>query len=149
MGTWYVKSFLFNSSLNIWGSSGVPIGQMMSRDKTVPGCRMPRHGKSSFLPWTFFLIHGKSSGCQKHVQRKHRYRLARYYALPCGALMWLVTKIRKLVFHFHSNWIGYDRSDRFPFDFEPNQISIGSKKNYYHDHIPFTVTGNENIVLWV
>ena len=35
--------------------------------------------------------------------------------------------LRKLVFHFLSNWMGYDRGDSFPFDFEPNGISFGSK----------------------
>ena len=35
--------------------------------------------------------------------------------------------LRKLVFHFLSNWIGYDRGDSFPFDFEPNGILFGYK----------------------
>ena len=33
--------------------------------------------------------------------------------------------LRKLYFHFLSNWMGYDRGDSFSFDFEPN----GSKSN--------------------
>ena len=35
--------------------------------------------------------------------------------------------MRKLVFHFLSHWMGYDRGDSFPFDFEPNGIAFGSK----------------------
>ena len=35
--------------------------------------------------------------------------------------------LRKLHFHFLSNWMGYDRDDSFPFDFESNGIPFGSK----------------------
>ena len=35
--------------------------------------------------------------------------------------------LRKLDFHFLSNWMGYDRGDSFPFDFEPNEIQFGLK----------------------
>ena len=35
--------------------------------------------------------------------------------------------LRKLAFHFLSNWMGYDRDDSFPFDFEPNGNPFGSK----------------------
>ena len=35
--------------------------------------------------------------------------------------------LKKLYFHFLSNWMGYDRGDSFPFDFEPNGILFGSK----------------------
>ena len=35
--------------------------------------------------------------------------------------------LRKLVFHFLSNWMGSDRGDSFPFDFEPNGFPFGSK----------------------
>ena len=44
--------------------------------------------------------------------------------------------------------MGYDRDDSFPFDFEPNGIPFGSKskENCHHDHIPFNVKGNVNIV---
>ena len=35
--------------------------------------------------------------------------------------------LRKLYFYFLSHWIGYDRGDRFPFDFEPNGNPFGSK----------------------
>jgi len=35
--------------------------------------------------------------------------------------------LRKLCFHFLSNWIGYDRGDNFPFKFEPNGIPFDSK----------------------
>ena len=47
--------------------------------------------------------------------------------------------------------MGYDRGDSFPFDFEPNGIPFGSnrKENYHHDHIPFNVKGNGNIVFSV
>ena len=44
--------------------------------------------------------------------------------------------------------MGYDRGDSFPFDFEPNGISIWFK-NSHHDHISFTVKGNGNIVFSV
>ena len=48
--------------------------------------------------------------------------------------------------------MGYDRGDGFPFDFEPNGIPFGSenrKENCHHDHIPFNVKGNGNIVFSV
>ena len=53
--------------------------------------------------------------------------------------------LRKLAFHFLSNWIEYDRGYGFPFDFEPNGISFGSKskKNCHHDHMPLILKGNE------
>ena len=35
--------------------------------------------------------------------------------------------LTKLVFHFLSNLMGYDRGDSFPFDFEPNGFAFGSK----------------------
>ena len=35
--------------------------------------------------------------------------------------------LRKLVFHFLSNLLGYDHGDSFPFDFEPNGNPFGSK----------------------
>ena len=35
--------------------------------------------------------------------------------------------LRKLVFYFLSNWMGYDRGDSFSFDFEPNGNLFGSK----------------------
>ena len=37
--------------------------------------------------------------------------------------------LRKLCLHFLSHWMGYDRDDSFPFNFEPNGISFGSKSN--------------------
>ena len=45
----------------------------------------------------------------------------------------------------------YKRDDSFPFYFEPNGISFGSKskENCHQDHIPFDVKGNENIVFSV
>ena len=48
--------------------------------------------------------------------------------------------------------MGYDRGDCFPFDFEPNGIPFGSenlKENCHHDHIPFNMKRNENIVFSV
>ena len=45
-----------------------------------------------------------------------------------------------------------DRGDGFAFDFEPNRIPIGSenrKESCHHDHIPFNVKGNGNIVFSV
>ena len=35
--------------------------------------------------------------------------------------------LKELAFHFLSNWMGYDRGDSFPFDFEPNGIPIRLK----------------------
>jgi len=32
-----------------------------------------------------------------------------------------------LYFDFLSNWMGYDRGDSFPIDFEPNGTQFGSK----------------------
>ena len=40
---------------------------------------------------------------------------------------WDCTTLRKLNLHFLSHWMGYHRSDSFPFDFEPNVIPFGSK----------------------
>ena len=37
--------------------------------------------------------------------------------------------LRKLVFHFLSNWMGSDRRDSFPLDFEPNGFLFDSKSN--------------------
>ena len=47
--------------------------------------------------------------------------------------------------------MGYDHGDSFPFDFESNGITFSSesKENCHHDHIPFTVKGNGNIVFSV
>ena len=48
--------------------------------------------------------------------------------------------------------MGYDYGDSFPFDFEPNGIPFGSenrKEICHHDHIPFNVKGNGNIVFSV
>ena len=41
--------------------------------------------------------------------------------------MALGSTLRKLVFHFLSHWMGYDRGDSFPIDFEPNGFSFGSE----------------------
>ena len=48
--------------------------------------------------------------------------------------------------------MGYDRGDSFPFDFEPDKIPFGSenlRENCHHDHIPFNLKGNGNIVFSV
>ena len=49
--------------------------------------------------------------------------------------------LRKL--YFHSHWMGYDRGDSFPFDFEPNGFPFGlnRKENCHHYHTPFNVKG--------
>ena len=56
--------------------------------------------------------------------------------------------LRKLVFHFLANSMGYDHGDSFPFDFEPNGIPFGSenrKENGHHDHIQFNLKADVNI----
>ena len=48
--------------------------------------------------------------------------------------------------------MGYDRGDSFPFDFESNGIPFGSenrKGTCHHDHIPFNVKANGNLVFSV
>ena len=58
------------------------------------------------------------STCHIHVKsgkKKGKYRGSSTYTL------------RKLYFHFNSNWVGYDRGDSFPLYFEPNEIPFGSK----------------------
>ena len=42
-------------------------------------------------------------------------------------MTFIIYTLRKLVFHFLSHWMGYDRGDSFIFDFEPNGIPFGSK----------------------
>ena len=37
------------------------------------------------------------------------------------------TALTKMYFHFVPNLMEYGRGDSFPFDFEPNEIPIGSK----------------------
>ena len=53
--------------------------------------------------------------------------------------------LKKLYFHFLSNWMGYDRGNSFPFDFL-NQMDFhlvqNRKENCPHDHIPFNLKGN-------
>ena len=43
--------------------------------------------------------------------------------------------LRKVVFHFLSNWMEHDRGDIFPLYFEPNWIPFGSKskENCHHE----------------
>ena len=43
------------------------------------------------------------------------------------AVQFVLHTLRKLYFHFLSHWMGYDRGDSFPFDFQPNGIPFGSK----------------------
>ena len=47
--------------------------------------------------------------------------------------------------------MGYDRGDSFSLNFEPNGIHLvqNRKENFHHDHIPFNVKGNGNIVFSV
>ena len=48
--------------------------------------------------------------------------------------------------------MGYDRGDSFSFDFKPNGIPFSSKnrkENCHHDHIPFNMKGNGNMVFSV
>ena len=56
--------------------------------------------------------------------------------------------LRKLYFLFLSYWMGYDRSDSFPLDLEPNGIHLAQnrKENCHYDHIPFNMKGIGNIV---
>jgi len=50
------------------------------------------------------------------------------YAIFSSKPYWHVQiTLRKLVFLFLSNWMGYDRGDSFPLDFEPNRNPFGSK----------------------
>ena len=59
--------------------------------------------------------------------------------------------LRKLYLHFLSNGMGYDRGDSFPFDFWKifSRFFLNWKENCHHDHIPFTVKANGNIVFSV
>ena len=43
--------------------------------------------------------------------------------------------------------MGNDRGDNFPFDFETNGVPFEPNENFPHDHIPFNLKGNGNIVL--
>ena len=47
--------------------------------------------------------------------------------------------------------MGYDRSDSFPLGYEPNEIHLvqNRKENCHHDHIPFNMKENGNIVFSV
>ena len=58
---------------------------------------------------------------------------------------WFFRTLRKLVFHFLSNCMEYDRGDSFSIDFEPNGLPFCSenwKENCHHNHIPFNSKGN-------
>ena len=58
--------------------------------------------------------------------------------------------LREPNFRFFSNRMGYDHGDTSPFDFL-NQIEFhlihNRKKICHHEHIPFNLKGNGNIVL--
>ena len=56
--------------------------------------------------------------------------------------------LRKLYFPFLPHWMGYDRGDSFPFNFEPKGIPFGSKSKENGSY-PFNVKGNANIVFSV
>ena len=51
--------------------------------------------------------------------------------------------------------MGYERGDSFPFDFEPKietkkfHLVQNRKEDYHHNHIPFDLKGNGNIVFSV
>ena len=67
------------------------------------------------------------------------------YALRANIYPTPATGLRKLVFHFFSNWMGYDCRESFPFNFKPNGNPFGSenrKENCLHDHIPLNLKGN-------
>ena len=59
--------------------------------------------------------------------------------------------LRKLYFQYLSHWLGYDRGDGFPLDFEPNGFTFDSNRNenYHHDYIPFNVKRIGSIVFSV
>ena len=40
---------------------------------------------------------------------------------------WWKHTLRKLAFHFLSNWMGYDHGDSFPFNFGPNGFPFASR----------------------
>ena len=56
--------------------------------------------------------------------------------------------LRKLEFHFLSNWMGYDRGDSFPFNLNQMDFHLvqNQKEKCHHDHIPFNLKGNR---MWV
>ena len=64
--------------------------------------------------------------------------------------VWLVlfSILRKLDIYFLSNWMGYDRGDSVPLNFEPNGNPFGSenrKKNSHYDHIKFNLKVNKSL----
>ena len=44
-----------------------------------------------------------------------------------GSTKHFCTTLTKLDFYFLLNWMGYDRGDSFPFDFEPNGNPFGKE----------------------
>ena len=62
------------------------------------------------------------------------------------------TALTKLYTDFLFKWMGYDRGVSFPFDFL-NQMEFhlvqNRMENCHHDHIPFNLKGNGNIVFSV
>ena len=73
------------------------------------------------------------------------------YVREINPTLYRLCSLRKLYFHFLSHWMGYDRGDSFPFDFEPNgnPFGLNRKVSRHHDHIPFNVKENGNIVFSV
>ena len=65
----------------------------------------------------------KSPDRRRHLKVRSNTRSVIYH---CRWNTWQRT-LRKLYSPFLSNWMGYDRGDSFPFDFEPNGIPFGSK----------------------
>ena len=95
------------------------------------------------------LYMGGSSDWKKH-HRETIYSVSRHYEDPTECPLkpicriwkcvdpsypskWNISRpsnmgaLRKLDFHFLSNWMGYDRCDGFPFDFKTNEFPFGSK----------------------
>ena len=59
--------------------------------------------------------------------------------------------LRKLCFHFLSQWMGYDRGDSFLSILNQIKFHLVSnrKENCHHDHIPFSLKGIGNRVFSV
>ena len=64
-------------------------------------------------------------GFKEAVNWAPHYHAGRRQSL--GQIVRLIAALRKLVFHFLSNRMEYDRGDSFPLDFEPNEILFGLK----------------------
>ena len=54
------------------------------------------------------------------------------------------------IFSFALRWNEKERSDNFPFEYEPKQVPFGSYnqlKIYHHALLPFNFLENENVIL--